>query len=403
MATTVNIVSSENISKLGNTRYAWITVQYTHERLSNNQMRYYVNFTLSVADGYYHDALGINATINGTSKSGSIPKTGSGSSGDAYSRTVTLGPWDVTTTGSVSGCTAGISDIQYSTDGVSTRSWSFTAAADAQVTYTIGYNANGGTGAPSSQAKTYGVALTLSTTRPTRANSSAGSYVVTLNANGGSVSSPSLTASRTTSYAFSKWNTAANGSGTNYNPGGSYTANAAATLYAQWTGTTTTAVVTLPTPTRTGYTFRFWGTSTSAASGYTGSYTPSGNITLYAIWQANSYTVTFNANGGTTPTASKSVTYASTYGTLPTPTRAGYAFLGWFTAQSGGTQVTASTTVTITAAQTLYAHWKVQAILRVKSGSSVSVANMIYVKSGASVTQVLGVYSVSNGVVKQGV
>lgn len=69
------------------------------------------------------------------------------------------------------------------------------------------------------------------------------------------------------------------------------------------------------------------------------------------------YTVTFNANGGTTPTASKTVVYGSTYGTLPTPTRSGYAFLGWFTDSSAGTQVTSSTTVNLSANQTLYAHW----------------------------------------------
>ena len=72
---------------------------------------------------------------------------------------------------------------------------------------------------------------------------------------------------------------------------------------------------------------------------------------------ANSYTVTFDANGGTTPTASKSVTYDSTYGTLPSPTRTGYSFAGWYTAASGGTQVTTSTIVAITANQKLYAHW----------------------------------------------
>lgn len=73
--------------------------------------------------------------------------------------------------------------------------------------------------------------------------------------------------------------------------------------------------------------------------------------------EVDTYTVTFNANGGTTPTASKTVTYGSTYGTLPTPTRDGYTFAGWFTAKSGGTQVKASTAVSITANQTLYAHW----------------------------------------------
>ena len=159
-----------------------------------------------------------------------------------------------------------------------------------QVTYTITYNANGGTGAPAAQTKTHDVALTLSSTKPTRANASAGSYTVTLNANGGSVSTDKLTAARTTSYSFKNWNTAANGNGTSYNPGATYTANAAATLYAQWNSSTTTAAVTLPTPTRTGYTFMGWATSTSATSGTTGSYTPSGNVTLYAIWKQDQTT-----------------------------------------------------------------------------------------------------------------
>ena len=152
-------------------------------------------------------------------------------------------------------------------------------------TYRITYNANGGSGAPGNQTKTHNVALTLSNTKPTRANSSAGSYKVTLNANGGSVSTASLDAARTTSYTFKNWNTEANGSGTSYNPGASYTANSAATLYAQWESSTTTASVTLPAPTRNGYAFKGWATSSSATSGSTGSYKPTGNITLYAVWQ----------------------------------------------------------------------------------------------------------------------
>lgn len=72
---------------------------------------------------------------------------------------------------------------------------------------------------------------------------------------------------------------------------------------------------------------------------------------------ARTFTVTFNANGGSTPTASKTVTYGSTYGTFPTPTRSNYRFTGWYTSASGGTRIQASNTVTITANQTLYAHW----------------------------------------------
>ena len=51
------------------------------------------------------------------------------------------------------------------------------------------------------------------------------------------------------------------------------------------------------------------------------------------------------------------VAYEGTYGSMPSPTRTGYTFAGWWTAASGGTQVTSSTTVTIPSNHTLYAHW----------------------------------------------
>ncbi len=119
---------------------------------------------------------------------------------------------------------------------------------------------------------------------PTRANST-GSYTVTLDPNGGSVSTTSLSAARTTSYTFKNWNTKKDGTGTAFPSGGSYVTNADETLYAQWTGSTSTASVTLPTPWRYGYTFKGWGTSGTASSGVTGSYKPGGNVTLYAIWE----------------------------------------------------------------------------------------------------------------------
>lgn len=153
-------------------------------------------------------------------------------------------------------------------------------------TYAISYNANGGSGAPSTHYKTHNVTATISTTKPTKSNASAGSYTVTLNANGGTCSSASLTAARTTKYTFSKWNTNSSGTGTSYASGASYTTNAALSLYAIYTSSTTTAAVTLPTPSRDGYDFMGWATSSTATSGTTGSYTPSGNVTLYAIWGA---------------------------------------------------------------------------------------------------------------------
>lgn len=72
-------------------------------------------------------------------------------------------------------------------------------------TYTISYNANGGTGAPSSQTKTYGITLTLSNTKPVKIG-----------------------------YLFLGWTINSNGTGTLYQPGGSFTTNANTTLYAKY-------------------------------------------------------------------------------------------------------------------------------------------------------------------------
>lgn len=69
------------------------------------------------------------------------------------------------------------------------------------------------------------------------------------------------------------------------------------------------------------------------------------------------FTVTFNANGGTTPTASKTVVNGDAYGTLPTPSYAGRTFAGWYTALSGGSPVTSASAVSLSADQTLYARW----------------------------------------------
>lgn len=82
-------------------------------------------------------------------------------------------------------------------------------------------------------------------------------------------------------------------------------------------------------------------------------------VTLHVTFAQPSYTVSFNANGGRTPTpVSKTVTKGSPYGELATCTRVGYNFIGWYTASSGGTKIESTTTVSITSNQTLYAHWE---------------------------------------------
>ena len=216
------------------------------------------------------------------------------------------------------------------------------------------------------------------------------SYTVTFNANGGSVgtTSKSVTYGSTygdlptptrTGYTFDSWYTAASG-GSKISSGTTVSITAAQTLYAHWSanaytitfnanggsvGTTSKSVTyggtygDLPTPTRTGYTFDGWYTAASGGSKISSGTTVSITAaqTLSAHWSANTYTVTFNADGGSVGTVSKSVTYNSTYGDLPMPTKRRYVFDGWFTAANGGTQITSSSTVAITANQTLYAHW----------------------------------------------
>ena len=150
--------------------------------------------------------------------------------------------------------------------------------------YTISYDPNGGKDAPASQQKAKTVPLTISDVRPTRESRSAGTYSVRLNPNDGGQSSSVLRAARTTTYSFKGWNTAADGSGTDYVPGASYTADADVTLYAQWESKTKTASVTLPELARDDGIFKGWAESRDAESGVMGEYTPTGNVTLYAVW-----------------------------------------------------------------------------------------------------------------------
>lgn len=72
---------------------------------------------------------------------------------------------------------------------------------------------------------------------------------------------------------------------------------------------------------------------------------------------AKRVTVKLDANGGTVSPNSRKVTVGDTYGVLPTPTRTGYKFVGWYTKKSGGSRVEFDTRVTKAQNHTLYAHW----------------------------------------------
>ena len=80
------------------------------------------------------------------------------------------------------------------------------------------------------------------------------------------------------------------------------------------------------------------------------------NITMtYSMQVVSMYTVTFNPNGGTVSESTLKVKNGDAYGILPTPIRDGYTFDGWYTATTGGTQVTSATKATANAE--VFAHW----------------------------------------------
>jgi uncharacterized repeat protein (TIGR02543 family) len=84
---------------------------------------------------------------------------------------------------------------------------------------------------------------------------------------------------------------------------------------------------------------------------------PASDLTYTAQWTARLFKISLDPTGGAPADQTLTVSYDSTYGTLLTATRTGYTFDGWFTAVTGGSQVLATDLVTITADQTLYAHW----------------------------------------------
>ena len=270
--------------------------------------------------------------------------------------------------------------------------------------YTVSYNANGGSGAPDSQTKIYGETLTLSTTKPTKANGSntaSGSFVITGNANGGyygntSTTTTTITATSSTpqtiKYTFSSWNTAKAGTGTSYSAGGSYTANSGATLYAQYTSSTTNGTTTytnnaisgLATPSRAKSTIATYTITFNANGGSCDTSTLSSNKTRTFTFKgyAESNSATTALANTTTYTAAKTL-YAvwgqsdSTAAiTLPTPTRSGYTFKGWATSASATTGSTGEYTPTDSI--TLYAVWSQDYSTIYYNNNGVCVACCIY-------------------------
>lgn len=246
-----------------------VVLEYTASNIGNGYYQYKYRYYVQVTAGnFYGTSLtrswGSNVTINGTGKYG---YSGYATKNVAYGANFTLGS---TLYAQYTGSKTYRSEI----------SGSKVIAKVPRPTYAVKYNANGGTGAPGQQTKTYGTTLKLSTTKPTR-----------------------------TGYTFQGWATSASGSVV-YAAGANYTANA--------------------------------------------------SDTLYAIWKANTYTVTYNANGGSGAPSNQTKTYGVTLKLSETePTRTNYNFLGWGTSAASTTVAYApGANYTGNAAITLYAIWE---------------------------------------------
>lgn len=223
--------------------------------------------------------------------------------------------------------------------------------------YTVTWNANGGTVSPASVSKTHGSTLgTLPT--PTRASTAEYSYTFAgwfTSASGGTQISSTTTVTGNVTY-YAHWTATKRSYTATFNGNGGSTPSPS-TITKEYN----TALGTLPTCSRTGYTFLGWYTASSGGTKISTTTVVTKDITYYAQWSINSYTLTFNPNGGTVTPTSKDLEYNSAYGTLPTPTRASdaqytYTFAGWYTAATGGTQVTAATKMAAKDT-TVYAHW----------------------------------------------
>jgi|WetSurMetagenome_2_1015567.scaffolds.fasta_scaffold00108_35 uncharacterized protein (TIGR02145 family)/uncharacterized repeat protein (TIGR02543 family) len=287
---------------------------------------------------------GASVTVQGNS--GNLARTG-----------YTFAGWNTTADGS------GTSYAGSSTFNIGAANVTLYAVWTQNPTYTVSYNGNGNTGG----------------TVPSDVNAYQQGAVVNVKANTGSLAR--------TGYTFAGWNTTADGNGTAYAGGATFSMGSAnVTLYAVWTqnptytvtynGNNSTggtvpvdanayqqgAVVTVKANTgnlaRTGYTFTGWNTlADGGGTLYAGNATftiAAANVTLYATWTVAVYTVRFNSNGGS-GVDSQNVTYNATATAPAAPAKSGFVFAGWYSDQALTSQF--SFTTPIVAPITLYAKW----------------------------------------------
>jgi uncharacterized repeat protein (TIGR02543 family) len=323
-------------------------------------------FALSASVTLYAEWLGNIYTLtynaNG-STSGSVPAVTSGrgtlnvdnNTGSLAKTGYTFSGWNLAADGTGTNVSAG-GTYAPSADTTLFAKWT------ALPTYTITYNGN---------TNTSGTAPAATTSYATQTIAAAGSLAKT-------------------SYVFTGWNTLANGTGTAYAVGASYSTSANLTLYAQWglnyqisydangasSGTAPATQTGLAGATTVasnsgnlalnGYSFAGWntlanGTGTSYATG--ASITSNSDVILYAAWTLiPTYSVTYNANGATSGSAPATQTGITSAVTISANSaslaRTGYVFSGWNTSAGGtGTTYSENTNISISANLTLYARW----------------------------------------------
>lgn len=241
--------------------------------------------TVKVYSAYWTNRnSGVNYSINiaGNQKSGSVGSPGitPGNWATIASHSATVYRNHSSQTFAIGGWVGASSGSSSYTSGATAWWPASSHPLGALASYAVTYNANGGSSAPGSQTKWFKEDLTLSTSQPTR---------------GG--------------YTFKGWATSSGGS-VAYSPGAKYTDNAALTLYAVWQVLTYTVsynanggsdapgnqtktwgqnlTLSSTKPTRRLYNFKGWGTSsgsTSASYQPGGTYSTNAAITLYAVWE----------------------------------------------------------------------------------------------------------------------
>ena len=115
----------------------------------------------------------------------------------------------------------------------------------------------------------------------------------------------------------------------------------------------------LPIPNLNGFEFNEWFTAKNGGTIVSSSteVTKETDHTIYAHW-LKKVTVTLNPTGGSVTPSTLVVVETKQYTGLVDATRDGYFFIGWFTSETGGTQVSTTSVVTKTTAHTLYAQWR---------------------------------------------